>query len=143
MEVSYLVGDLIEVDLNTLHRDGPIRVKLGCTELNKIRGETKVFFNGEGYNIRWELETQIQEPSKSTSKFERRRGLDDDEEEEKEEEGEFNEKENTGTGKQKDGEGAPSYMGQNERRGETMDTGKKNTRQSRKKIKFMRGRKTC
>jgi hypothetical protein len=125
MEVAYLVGDPIEVDLNTLHRERPIRVKLSCGELSKIRGETKVFFNGEGYNIRWEVETQQQEPSKSSSKFERRRGSNEEEEEEKEEEREFNVRKNTGSGKQKEGEETPSYMDQNEKGGEDYGYGKK------------------
>lgn len=56
MELAYLVGDPIEVDLKTINSQGPVRVKLACRESRKIRGQTKVFFNGEGYNIRWKPE---------------------------------------------------------------------------------------
>jgi hypothetical protein len=48
MEIAYLIGDPIEVDLVTLNREGPIRIKLSCRESQKIGGETKVFFQWSG-----------------------------------------------------------------------------------------------
>jgi hypothetical protein len=115
MEIAYLVADPIEADLTTLSREEPIRIKLSCRESHKIGGETNVFFNGEGYNIRWEVERSQQESGKATSKFDRRKGS-DDENKEKEEEGEFHGKDNFGSGKQKDGgETRPSYLDQNKR----------------------------
>jgi hypothetical protein len=101
MEIAYLVGDLIEVDRMTLNIEGLIRIKLSCRESQKIGGETKVFFNGEGYNIRWEVERPQQESGKDTSKFDRRKGSDDKNEEE--EEGEFHGKDHFGSGKLNDG----------------------------------------
>jgi hypothetical protein len=43
MEIAYLIGDPIEVDLVTLNREGPIRIKLSCRESQKIGGELKSF----------------------------------------------------------------------------------------------------
>jgi hypothetical protein len=45
MELAYLVGDPIEVDLKSLTQ-GPIRVKVACREARKIRGETRFFSMG-------------------------------------------------------------------------------------------------
>jgi hypothetical protein len=86
MELAYLVGDPIEVDLKTLNSQGPVRVKLACRDAKKISGETKFFFNGEGYTIRWEPEIQSgsDEGSKST-KFDRQRDREEDEFDEEEE----------------------------------------------------------
>jgi hypothetical protein len=41
MEIAYLIGDPIEVDLVTLNREGPIRIKLSCREPQKIGGKLK------------------------------------------------------------------------------------------------------
>jgi hypothetical protein len=109
MEIAYLVGDPIEVDLSTLNREGPISIKQSCRAPHKIGGETKVFFNGEGYNIRSEVERTQQESNKASPKFDRRKES-DDEEEEKEEEGEFNGQDNFGSGKQMEGKTRPSYL---------------------------------
>jgi cytochrome c556 len=38
MEVSYIVGDLEEVDLTTLNRPGPVRIKIACVDVTMIRG---------------------------------------------------------------------------------------------------------
>jgi hypothetical protein len=115
MEIAYLIGDPIEVDLVTLNREGPIRIKLSCRESQKIGGETKVFFNGEGYNIRWEVEKTQQESGQATSKFDRRKGP-NDENEETEEEGEFHGKDYFGSGKPNDGgKTRPSFLEQNGR----------------------------
>jgi hypothetical protein len=113
MEIAYLIGDPIEVDLVTLNREGPIRIKLSCRESQKIGGETKVFFNGEGYNIRWEVEKMQQESGQATSKFDRRKDP-DDENEETEEEGEFHGKDHFGSSKPSDGgKTRPSSLEQN------------------------------
>jgi hypothetical protein len=117
MEIAYLVGDPVEVDLSTLDREGPVRIKLGCREPHKIKGENRIFLNGEGYKIRWEVEHLQQDTSKVSSKFDRRRGS-DDEEEEKEEEGELNEGNNTSNMNIKEGKGAmASFKGKNDRGG--------------------------
>jgi hypothetical protein len=56
MEIGYLVGDPEEVDLTTLNKPGPVRIKIAFVDVTKVRGESRVFFNGESYNIRWEVE---------------------------------------------------------------------------------------
>jgi hypothetical protein len=43
MEVAYLVGDPEEVDLTTLNRPGPVRIKIACVDPINIRGESRVF----------------------------------------------------------------------------------------------------
>jgi hypothetical protein len=85
VELSYLVGDPIEVYLKTLDSQGPVKVRVACREAKEIRGETKVYFNGEGYTIRWEPEMpreQVDLPK--GSKFDRQRDREDDEYEEEE-----------------------------------------------------------
>jgi hypothetical protein len=84
MELAYLVGDPIEVDLRSLTQ-GPIRLKVACRKARKIRGETRVFFNGEGCTIRWDpaIPGESFEAPKS-SKFDRQRDREDDEYEEEE-----------------------------------------------------------
>jgi hypothetical protein len=86
MELAYLVGDPIEVDLKTLNSQGPVRVELACRDAKQIRGETQVFFNGEGYTIRWEPEILFgsDEGSKS-SKFDRQKDKEEDDFDEEEE----------------------------------------------------------
>jgi hypothetical protein len=51
MEIGYLVGDPEEVDLTTLNKPGPVRIKIACVDVTKVRGESRVFFNGESYNL--------------------------------------------------------------------------------------------
>jgi hypothetical protein len=85
MELAYLIGDPTEVDLKTLDSQGPVRVRVACREAKEIGGETKVYFNGEGYTIRWELEMpreQVDLPK--GSKFDRQRDREDDDYEEEE-----------------------------------------------------------
>jgi hypothetical protein len=80
-----------------------------------LGGGTKDFFNGEGYNIRWEVEKSQQESGQATSKFDRRKGP-DDENEEIEEEGEFHGKDHFGSGKPNEGgKERPSFLEQNRR----------------------------
>jgi hypothetical protein len=106
MEIGYLVGDPEEVDLSSLNKPGPVRIRIACVDATKIRGESTVFFNGESYNLRWELEGAHQETSKSTSKFEKR--IDGGEEDEEEEEREFGNDNNNGAFAQKEGGGDTS-----------------------------------
>jgi hypothetical protein len=87
MEVATLAGDPEEVDVSTLEGEGPIRIRLACRDASQIRGETQVYFNGESHRIRWEVIEEVQERSKSSSKFERHKNR--EEEEEDKEEGEF------------------------------------------------------
>lgn len=57
-EVSYLVGDFIEVDTKSLPGLGPIRVKVSCKDPHSIKGSSKVYFNGRGFFISWNLENE-------------------------------------------------------------------------------------
>jgi len=50
-EVSYLVGDFVEVDTKSLPVLGPIRVKVSCKDPSSIKGSSKVNFNGKGFPI--------------------------------------------------------------------------------------------
>jgi hypothetical protein len=90
MELAYLIGDPIEVDLKTLDSQGPVRVRDACREAKEIRGETKVYFNGEGYTIRWEPEISREKVElPKGSKFDRQRNRGDDEYEEEERDRDF------------------------------------------------------
>jgi hypothetical protein len=106
MEIGYFAGDPEVVDLSSLNRPGPVRIRIACVDATKIRGESRVFFNGESYNLRWEVEGAHQDTSKRTSKFERRR--DGGEEDEEKEEGEFGDDNNNGAFAQKEGGGDTS-----------------------------------
>lgn len=55
-EVSFLVGDFKEVDSKSLPGLGPIRVKVSCKDPSAIQGSSKVYFNGKGFFISWNLE---------------------------------------------------------------------------------------
>ncbi|RLN13610.1 hypothetical protein C2845_PM09G03720 [Panicum miliaceum] len=90
MELAYIVGDPEEVDLNSLHGTGPVRMKIACRDANMIRGETQVFFNGESYRIGWKVEKEgiKQANTKTTSKFDRQKDK-DEEDEEGEDDGDF------------------------------------------------------
>lgn len=85
MELAYLVGDPLQVDLKSLDSQGPVRFKVACRDAKEIRGETHVFFNGEGYTIRWdpEIPRDTSEASK-VSKFDGQRDKEDCEYEEEE-----------------------------------------------------------
>jgi hypothetical protein len=100
MEIGYLVGDPEEVDLTTLNKPGPVRIKIACVDVTKVRGESRVFFNGESYNIRWEVEGTQQENSKNNSKFDWQ--WEEENEDEEEEEGEFGNDKNIGSFTQKE-----------------------------------------
>jgi hypothetical protein len=106
MEIGYLVGDPEEVDLTTLNKPGPVRIKIACVDVTKVRGESRVFFNGESYNIRWEVEGTQQENSKNNSKFDWQ--WEEENEDEEKEEGEFGNDKNIGSFTQKEGGGDTS-----------------------------------
>jgi hypothetical protein len=44
-EISHLVGDPVEVDVDILKNEGAIRVKVLCKDALKIKGNTLVFIN--------------------------------------------------------------------------------------------------
>jgi hypothetical protein len=83
-EISYLVGDPIEVDEDSLLKGRVVRVKVWCKDPMKIVGSTLVYFNKQGHMITWWseiLETMKARKSLDTksSKFERHREFSDDE----------------------------------------------------------------
>lgn len=49
-EVSYLVGDFVEVDPKSLPGLGPIRLKVSCKDTSSIKGSSMVYFNGRGFS---------------------------------------------------------------------------------------------
>jgi hypothetical protein len=55
-EISHLVRDPIEVDMESLKNEGAIRVKVPCMDALKVKGNTLVFINKQGYLIRWKSE---------------------------------------------------------------------------------------
>jgi hypothetical protein len=57
-EISHLVGDPVEVDVDILKNEGggAIRVKVLCKDALKIKGNTLVFINKQDYLIRWKSE---------------------------------------------------------------------------------------
>jgi hypothetical protein len=55
-EISHLVVGPVEVDLESLRNEGTIRVKVLCKDALKIKGNTLVFINKQGYLIRWKSE---------------------------------------------------------------------------------------
>jgi hypothetical protein len=87
MKIAYLVGDLQEVDLNSLKKPGPVRIKLACKAAREVKGETQIFFNGESHRIRWEVESNNNSAkTTSSSKFDRQKDTNERGEEEGEEE---------------------------------------------------------
>jgi hypothetical protein len=52
-EISYLVGDPIEVDEDSLLKGRVVRVKVLCKDALKIEGSTLVYFNRQGHLITW------------------------------------------------------------------------------------------
>jgi len=45
-ELAYLAGNSDQVDIITLGRPGPVRVRMGIRDSSLVKGETLVFFNG-------------------------------------------------------------------------------------------------
>jgi hypothetical protein len=54
MKVATLAGEPLVVDELSLIKEGPTRVKLNHRDPNKLRGLVRIFFNGIGYEIRFE-----------------------------------------------------------------------------------------
>jgi single-stranded DNA-binding protein len=52
-EISYLVGDPIEIDESSLQEGNVIRVKFYYRDASKIEGTTLVYINGQGHMIKW------------------------------------------------------------------------------------------
>lgn len=104
-EVSYLVGDVEEVDVSTLPGLGPLRVKVSCKDLELIKGATKVYFNKRGFMVSWLVETEKTQDSKQMTKNKPEHS--DSEEEEEEEEEASDNYIPVKNGSQKDEEGHP------------------------------------
>jgi hypothetical protein len=88
-EISYLVGDPIEVDESSLEDENAIRVKVNYRDATKIEGSTLVYIKGQGHMITWWSKKKVDaEPKNSpppkTSKFDCHK-VDTDEEEDKDE----------------------------------------------------------
>ncbi|RLN42650.1 hypothetical protein C2845_PM01G40760 [Panicum miliaceum] len=83
MKIAHIVGDPQEVGLNNLKMPGPVRIKIACGDARAIRGETLIFFSGESYRIRWEVEQDEKTRSKpnTTSKFDKQKDKEDEDEE--------------------------------------------------------------
>jgi hypothetical protein len=82
-EISYLVGDPIEVDEDSLLKGRAVRVKVWCKDPLKIEGSTMVLFNKQGHMITWWSEIlESMKAGKSldtkSSKFERHGEFSDD-----------------------------------------------------------------
>lgn len=56
MEGLKMLGRPIVVDELSLIRLGPVRMKFACKSLDKLNGFVEVWFNGEGYQIKVEVE---------------------------------------------------------------------------------------
>jgi hypothetical protein len=83
-KVSYLVGDPLEVDEESLMKGMAVRVKVLCKDALKIEGSTLVYFNKQGHMTTWWSEKmENMKPGKSldtkASKFDRHKGFFDDE----------------------------------------------------------------
>lgn len=80
-DLSYLVGEPIEVDETSLRGLGPVRVKVAVCSPEEIQGSTSVFINRVGYRIRWETEEGNMEqlnPSPKKKKEEKQKDVDKD-----------------------------------------------------------------
>jgi hypothetical protein len=52
-KIAHLVGDPLEVDDKLLKDEGKIRVNVLCKDATKIKGNTLLYINGQGYLLRW------------------------------------------------------------------------------------------
>lgn len=111
-ELSYLVGEPIEVDETSLRGMGPVRVKVAvCSD--EILGSTSIFINKVGYRIRWEpeeMELEQHNPSPKKRKEEKDKENDKDKEENKgplNNKGEFSKEGEAKTGKEAEPQSAP------------------------------------
>jgi hypothetical protein len=83
-EISYLVGDPIVVDEDSLLKGRVVRVKAWCKDLMKIDGSTLIYFNKHGHMItRWSEILETMKAGKSfdtkSSMFERHKEFSDGE----------------------------------------------------------------
>jgi hypothetical protein len=53
MEISHVVGDLIEVDENFLKSNGKVRLKILWKDAKKVDGNTLIYINGQGHLLNW------------------------------------------------------------------------------------------
>ncbi|KAL5215074.1 hypothetical protein ABZP36_004226 [Zizania latifolia] len=51
--IARLVGNPLEVDLNSLSKAGPVRIRVIYRDPWQIEGSSEVFVNFIGYKIRW------------------------------------------------------------------------------------------
>lgn len=56
-EHGYLAGDSDQVDIMTLGKPGPARVRIGVRDSSLVKGETLVFFNGQAHRLTWFIDT--------------------------------------------------------------------------------------
>lgn len=55
-DLTSLAAEPIKVDVASLNKEGPVRVKVNCRDPRKLRGFVEVFFNGVGYELRFVAE---------------------------------------------------------------------------------------
>ena len=55
-EITALVAEPVKVDEFSLLRDEPVRVRVNCRDPSKLRGFVEIFFNGVGYEIKFQVE---------------------------------------------------------------------------------------
>uniref|UniRef100_J3M5F7 Reverse transcriptase domain-containing protein n=1 Tax=Oryza brachyantha TaxID=4533 RepID=J3M5F7_ORYBR len=54
--LAELVGEFEVLDDKSLHRDGPVRVRVACKDPNELYVSMVIYINKVGYKIRWESE---------------------------------------------------------------------------------------
>lgn len=55
------MGHFTEVDIKSLPGFDPVRLKVACKDPSAIKGSSKVYFNGRGLFISWNLENEKNE----------------------------------------------------------------------------------
>jgi hypothetical protein len=55
-EITALVAETVKVDEFSLLRDEPVRVRINYRDSSKLRGFVEIFFNGVGYDIKFQVE---------------------------------------------------------------------------------------
>lgn len=83
-EIAYMAGHPDMVDLQSLNKGGPVRIKVTVRDPELIRGETEVFFNIVGRKLTWVVENkEVNEVTMKISKytkFDRHRDRDNEQE---------------------------------------------------------------
>lgn len=88
-EIAYMAGEPEAIDMQSLNRDGPIKIKVAVRDPRLITGETEVFFNSVGRKLTWIVEdmegSEKGNKTSSSSKFDRHKekGNEDDEDEDR------------------------------------------------------------